>query len=122
MLDGLTQTGGILDDIIVTGQNDEQRIKNLHRTLKKFEECGAKFKISKCAIMQPKVELFAFVLDRKGIHPSPAKVQAVLEVCEPENRTELHSFLGLVNYYRKFIPNMSTLVSPLNQLLSTDTP
>ena len=58
MLDGLTQTGGILDDIIVTGQNDEQHIKNLHRrgTLKKFEECGAKFKISKCAIMQPKVE------------------------------------------------------------------
>ena len=56
MLDGLTQTGGILDDIIVTGQNDEQHIKSLHRTLKKFEECGAKFKISKCAIMQPKVE------------------------------------------------------------------
>ena len=56
MLDGLTQTGGILDDIIVTGQNDEQHIKSLYRTLKKFEECGAKFKISKCAIMQPKVE------------------------------------------------------------------
>ena len=56
MLDGLFQTGGILDDLIVTGQNDEQHIKSLHRTLKKFEECGAKFMISKCAIMQPKVE------------------------------------------------------------------
>lgn len=122
MLDGLTQTGGILDDLIVTGQNDEQHIENFHHTLKKFEERGAKFKVSKCAIMQPKVEYFAFVLDREGIHPSPAKVQAVLEVCEPENRTELQSFLGLVNYYRKFIPNMSTLVSPLNQLLSKDTP
>ena len=52
MLDGLTQTGGILDYLIVTGQYDEQHIKNLHYTLKKFEECGAKFKISKCAIMQ----------------------------------------------------------------------
>ena len=39
MLDGLTQTGGILDDLIVTGQNDEQHIKNLHHTLKKLEEC-----------------------------------------------------------------------------------
>ncbi|PFX31971.1 Uncharacterized protein K02A2.6 [Stylophora pistillata] len=39
MLDGLTQTGGILDDLIVTGQNDEQHIENLHHTLKKFEEC-----------------------------------------------------------------------------------
>lgn len=67
------------------------------------------------------MEYFAFLLDRKGIHPSSAKVQAVLEVCEPEKRTELQSFLGLVNYYRKFIPNMSTLVSPLNQSLSNDT-
>lgn len=45
MLDGLSQTGGILDDLIVTGQNDEQHIKNLHHTLTKFDECGAKFKI-----------------------------------------------------------------------------
>ena len=53
MLDGLTQTGGILDDLIVTGQNDEQHIKNLHHTLTKLEECASKFKISKCAIKQP---------------------------------------------------------------------
>ena len=64
MLDGLTQTGGILDDLIVTGQNDEQHIKNLHHTLTKFDECGAKFKISKRAIKQPQMEYFAFVLDR----------------------------------------------------------
>ena len=72
--------------------------------------------------MQAKVEYFAFVLDREGIHPSPAKAQAILEVHEPENRSELQSFLGLVNYYCKFIPYMSTLVSPLNQMLSKDTP
>ena len=48
---------------------------SLDQTLKKIKECGAKFKISKCAIMRPKVEYFAFVLDRECIHPSPAKVQ-----------------------------------------------
>ncbi|XP_044180075.1 uncharacterized protein K02A2.6-like [Acropora millepora] len=122
MLDGLSQTGGILDDLIVTGENDEQHARNLYKTLKKFEESGAKFKKSKCVIMQPKIEYFAFVLDRHGIHPSPAKVQAILDVRNPQSRSELQSFLGLVNYYRKFIPNMSTLVSPLNQLLSKDTP
>ena len=121
MLDGLSQTGGILDDLIVTGENDEQHARNLYKTLKKFEESGAKFKKSKCVIMQPKIEYFAFVLDR-GIHPSPAKVQAILGVRDPHNRSELQSFLGLVNYYRKFIPNMSTLVSPLNQFLSKDSP
>ena len=72
--------------------------------------------------MQPQIEYFAFIVDRHGIHPSPAKVKAILEVQEPQNKTELQSFLGLVNYYRKFIPNMSTLASPLNKPLAKDTP
>ncbi|PFX21818.1 Uncharacterized protein K02A2.6 [Stylophora pistillata] len=113
MLDGLTQTGGILDDLIVTGQNDEQHIENLHHTLKKLEECGARFKVSKCAIMQPKVEYFAFVLNREAIHSSPAKVQAVLEVCEPENRTELQSFLVLVHYNPKLEVQLAVDASPV---------
>ena len=72
--------------------------------------------------MKPSVEYFAFVVDRHEIHPSPRKVQAIQEVPVPENPTELKSFLGLVNYYRKFIPDMSTLVNPLNRLLAHDVP
>ena len=72
--------------------------------------------------MKPSVEYFAFVVDRHGIHPSPRKIQAIQEVPEPQNATELKSFLGLVNYYRKCIPDMSTLVHPLNRLLMFDTP
>ena len=57
-----------------------------------------------------------------GFHPLQAKVKAIREVQEPQNKTELQSFLDLVNYYRKFIPNMSTLASPFNKLLAKDTP
>ena len=122
LLNGLSQTGGILDDLIVTGVDEAQHVSYLHKTLSKLERCGVKHKKSKCGIMQPQIEYFAFILDRNGIHPSPAKVKAILEVQEPQNKTELQSFLGLVNYYRKFIPNMSTLASPLNKLLAKDTP
>ena len=80
-----------------------------------------KLKKSKCVFMKPSVEYFAFVVDQHGIHPSPRKIQAIQEVPEPQNATELKSFLGLVNYYRKFIPDMSTLVHPLNRLLMFDT-
>jgi len=72
--------------------------------------------------MQLKNEYFAFIVDRHEIHPSQAKVKAIVEVQEPQNKTEVQSFLGLVNYYRKFIPNMSTLVSPLDKLLAKGTP
>ncbi|XP_067046051.1 uncharacterized protein [Acropora muricata] len=68
MLDGLSQTGGIVDDLIVTGENDEQLASDLYKILPKFEQSGAKFTKSKCVIMQLKIEYFAFVLDRHGIH------------------------------------------------------
>ena len=81
-----------------------------------------KLKQLKCVFMKPSVEYFAFVVDQHGIHPCLRKVQAIQEVPVPENPTELKSFLGLVNYYRKFIPDMSTLINPLNRLLAHDVP
>lgn len=72
--------------------------------------------------MKPSVEYFAFVVDRDCIHPSPRKVQAIQELPVQENPKELKSFLGLVNYYRRFVPDMATLVHPLNRLLVENIP
>ena len=82
MLNGLSQTGGILDDLIATGEDDAQHVSNLHKTLKKLERCGVKLKKSKCTIIQSQIEYFVFVVYRHGIHPSPAKVKAILKVQE----------------------------------------
>ena len=122
IMSSLNGVGGILDDLIVTGSNDEEHFRNLESTLKHLHSMGVKLKQSKCVFMKPSVEYFAFVVDRHEIHRSPRKVQAIQEVPVPENPTELKSFLGLVNYYRKFIPDMSTLVNPLNRLLAHDVP
>ena len=54
--------------------------ENLHINVKKLEVSGAKLKKSNCATMQLKLEYLAFVVDSEGIHPSPAKVQAILEL------------------------------------------
>ena len=80
LLNGLSQTGGILDDLIVTGEDEAQRVINLHKTPTKLERCDVKLKKSKCAFMQSQIEYFAFIVDRHGIHPSPAKFKAILEV------------------------------------------
>ena len=122
ILSGLNRVGGILDDLIVTGPNDKEHLRNLENTLKRLNSMGVKLKKLTCLFMKPSVEYFAFVVDRHGIHPSPRKVQAIQEVPEPQNATELKSFSGLVNYYHKFIPDRSTLVHPLNRLLMFDAP
>ena len=68
--------------------------------------------------MKPWVEYFVFVVDCDGIHPSPCKLQGIQQVQVPEHPTELKSFLGLVNYHCRFIPDMATLAHELNRLLA----
>ena len=57
------------------------------------------------------------IIDNKGLHPSPSKVQVIQQAPAPTNVTELRAFLGLVNYYHKFVPNISSTLSPLHLLL-----
>ena len=99
VMSGLEGVGGILDDLIITGSNDERHLSNLESALERMSGMGIQLVKEKCLFMKPTVEYFAFVVDRDGIHPSPRKVQAIREVQVLENPTELKSFLGMVDYY-----------------------
>ncbi len=61
------------------------------------------------------------VIEAKGISPDPEKIIAVQNILPSKNVTQLHSFLGLAGYYRRFIQGFSTIAQPLNQLLHIDT-
>ena len=63
------------------------------------------------------MEFLGHSIDQRGLHTTSEKVDAILLAPTPKNQQKLRSFLGLVQYYRKFIPNLSTLVHPLNELL-----
>ena len=115
VMSGLQGFGGILDDLIITGSNNERHLSNLESALERMRGTGIKLK-------KETVEYFAFVVDHDGIHRSPCKVQAIREVQVPDNPTELKSFLGMVNYYRRFIPDMATLAHPLNGFLAENIP
>ena len=120
VLQGIDGMGYILDDILITGKDDAEHKRNLEATLQRLDDSDIKLKRSKCSFMQDEVEYFAFRVNRNGIHPSPKKVEAILELEDPKNKKELQSWLGIVNYYRKFVPNMSTVVQPLTHLLAND--
>ena len=64
--------------------------------------------------MQLSVEYLGYIVDKESIRATPEKVEAITRGPEPRNVHELRSFLGLVNYYRKFIRHLSTLIQPLN--------
>ncbi|XGW34211.1 hypothetical protein V3C99_018216 [Haemonchus contortus] len=105
-----------LDDITVTAPDDVTHLARLREMLKRLREAGFKLKREKCEFLKEEMELLGHIVDGQGIRPSPKKVQAMLNMPEPKNLKEVESFLGMVQYYGKFIPNLSTLAAPLNGL------
>uniref|UniRef100_A0A3B1JAI7 Gypsy retrotransposon integrase-like protein 1 n=1 Tax=Astyanax mexicanus TaxID=7994 RepID=A0A3B1JAI7_ASTMX len=71
--------------------------------------------------MGKEAEFLGHKVDSTGLHPLQNKVRAIQEAPSPTNVTELKAYLGLLNYYNRFLPNLSTLLAPLHQLLRKDT-
>ncbi|XP_064470186.1 uncharacterized protein K02A2.6-like [Ornithodoros turicata] len=110
------------DDILVTGKDDDDHKKNLDIVLRRLEEAGLRLKLEKCIFMAPRVHYLGYVITEAGLHPDPKKVEAVTKAPAPTNVKTLQSYLGLVNYYRKFLPDLSTVLHPLNKLLGANAP
>lgn len=105
-----------LDDIIVSGRSPEEHIQNLNQVLKRGEENGLKLQKQKCEFNKSSVVYLGHVLDAQGLRPLPPKLDAIQNARRPKNQTELQGYLGLLGYYRKFIPNLSSEIAPLTEL------
>ena len=117
LLNGLPGVQCYLDNIIITGNNHREHLTNLDRVLERLRGKGLCLKKSKCHCKQSSVEYLGHVLNANGVHTTPSKQRAIAEARAPSNVAELRSFLGLVNYYGLFLPNVSTVLHPLNCLL-----
>ena len=108
-----------LDDILVTGESESAHLRNLAAVLERLAASGVRLKREKCSFMIHEVEYLGHCISAKGIHPVPEKVSAVREAPPPQDVSQLRSFLGMVNYYGKFLPNLATLLRPLYDLLQS---
>ena len=117
LLNGIPYTGILLDNILISGPTDEKHLQNLEEVMKRLSEAGLRLKKSKSRFMQPTLECLGYRIDETGIYPVEAKVKAVQEAPTPTNVTELKAYLGLLNFYGKFLPNLSAELEPLYQLL-----
>ena len=70
--------------------------------------------------MQPRIEYLGHIIDEEGRHPTAEKVRAIQEATDPKDVTQLRSFLGILTYYGKFLPNLSSTLKPLYDLLGKD--
>ena len=117
ILHGIPNVGVYIDDILVTGRSRAEHLVILDQVLNKLTEFGIKLKKGKCQFLQTAVNYLGYCIDKDGLHPMASKVTAIVNAPEPKDVKELRAFLGLVNYYGKFVKQLSTIAQPLNQLL-----
>ena len=117
ILQGLPGVICYIDDILVSGRTEEEQLFRLEEVLKRLKSYGLRVKKNKCAFIKESVEYLGHKVDASGLHPLSSKVEAITQAPEPQNVQQLRSFLGLLNYYGKFINNLATLLHPLNKLL-----
>ena len=110
-----------LDDILITGPNAAEHVATVRKVLDRLRGAGLRIKKEKCSLMQPRITYLGHTIDKSGIHPTEDKVRAIHEAPEPRDVSELRSFLGILNYYSKFMPNLSAQISPLYNPTKKDT-
>ncbi|GJT73021.1 putative reverse transcriptase domain-containing protein [Tanacetum coccineum] len=105
-----------IDDILIYSKDKkehEEHLKAILELLKK-EKLYAKF--SKCEFWIPKVQFLGHVIDSRGIHVDPAKIESIKDWASPKTPTEIRQFLGLAGYYRRFIEGFSKIAKSMTKL------
>jgi transposase InsO family protein len=122
ILAGMQSTSAYIDDIISGSESIEQHLDILRSVFSCLRQAGVRIQLSKCRFMQTSVEYLGHRIDAEGVHPTDERLRAVRDMARPEDRKQLRSFLGAINYYAKFIPHLQSTCAPLHRLTRNDTP
>ena len=98
-------------------RNEPLWLQTLTEVLTRLQSAGMRLNREKCTFMADEVVYLGHRINREGIQPTNDKVQAISATPRPVNTTQLRAFLGLVNFYGKFMNNLSTILAPLYHLL-----
>lgn len=105
-----------LDDVIITGKTFKEHLNNLGEVLSRFRKFGLKLKPTKCSLFREEVLFLGHVVGKDGVRANPSLVQDVEKWPVPQNLKELQAFLGLTNYYRRFVQGYADIARSLHNL------
>ena len=106
-----------VDDIVIHSDNFETHIKHINIVLTELAKSGLTIKKSKCSFSCNSLNLLGFVIGNGKLSPDPAKTVALRNFPEPILKKDMRSFIGLLNFYRRFIPNLASKIAPLTETL-----
>jgi hypothetical protein len=96
-----------LDDVTVFSQSDDKDLRHLRRVFEKCRRFGISLNPKKCLFGLEEGKLLGHIISKEGIKIDPSRIEAILKLEHPRNLKELHSFIGRINFSRRFIPNLA---------------
>ena len=106
-----------IDDVIIYSKTFEEHLEKLREVFERLRAANLTLKTKKCTFASTQVKVLGHIVSSDVIRPDPEKLAAIKNFPQPKSIKQLQSFLGLANYYRKFIGNFSKIASPLHKLL-----
>ncbi|KAL1427931.1 hypothetical protein MTO96_003089 [Rhipicephalus appendiculatus] len=117
VLDGIAQVGCYIDDVVVAGSNTEACYNTVAKDLERLSHYNLSLKEAIHNFFCESVIYLGHKVSADGIYPTSAKIKAIQDAPEPMNLTELRAYLGLLNFYGKFLADLATVAAPLYELL-----
>jgi hypothetical protein len=111
-----------LDDILIYSKDLREHEQHLRQVLEKLRQNRLYAKLSKCEFFRTEVNFLGHIISADGVKTDPDKTAAIREWPQPKDIKELQSFLGLCNFYRRFVQHYSKITVPLTDLLQKDKP
>lgn len=110
------------DDILIFSKTAEEHVQHLHLVLELLRQDKWQVKMSKCSFMQRQLRYLGHVISKDGVATDPNKITAVQQWHVPQSVKDQRSFLGLADYYRRFVRHFGIIAKPLTELLKKGVP
>lgn len=117
MLRGLNFCHGYIDDLLVAPIDEEEHRRHLEQIFQRLKERGLSINVAKNKFAEEEVEYLRYTVNRKGIRPTTDRIKAVNNFKKPDNISELRRYLGIINFYHRFIKDAAAVLVPLNKYL-----
>ena len=117
LLGGIEGVTCYLDDILICSPSLEKQLETVKEVLGKLAEANVQLNINKCLVNVQNVKYLGYQIGKEGILPCKEKLRAIADAPVPTNVAEVQSFIGLVTYYNRFVPEFSEILSPLYEVL-----
>lgn len=105
-----------LDDILGASRSFYKHLQHLREVFMRLRDAGLRLKPRKCSFLRDEVQFLGHVISTEGVWPDPAKSEKVQRYPTPTDATQVRQFLGLVSYYRRFMPAFAKVSEPLRAL------